>query len=59
MRDSKKENTNKIIALGHIGVGGQKGWIYSANGICPTIPATTWKDPIKVVYKVGEKHENK
>ena len=59
MCSSKKENTNKIIALGHIGVGGQKGRIYSANGICPTIPATTWKDPIKIVYKVSEKHENK
>ena len=54
MRDSKKENTNKIIALGHIGVGGQKGWIYSANGICPTIPASTWKDPIKFVHNIRD-----
>lgn len=31
--------------------GGQKGFIYSQQGICPTIPATTWKDPIKFLNK--------
>ncbi len=40
---------NKIEALGHIGVGGQKGWVFSANGISPTVPASTWKDPIKFI----------
>ena len=42
---------NKTITLGHIGVGGQKGWVYSLNGISPTVPASTWKDPIKFIYR--------
>ena len=32
---------------------GQKGFVYSQQGICPTIPASTWKDPIKFVYETG------
>lgn len=54
MCNSKKENTNRIIYLGHIGVGGQKGFIYSEQGICPTIPASTWKDPIKFVHNIRD-----
>lgn len=33
---------------------GQKGFVYSQQGICPTIPASTWKDPIKFIYEQGE-----
>lgn len=44
--------TSKIIKLGHIGVGGQKGWIYSVNGYSPTLPATQYKDPTKIVVKI-------
>lgn len=42
----------KIEILAHIGVGGQKGWIYSINGVCATVPASTWKDPIKFIDTV-------
>lgn len=42
---------NRIIKLGHIGLGGEKGWIYSIKGLFPTIPATTYKDPIKFIIK--------
>ena len=34
--------------------GGQKGFIYSEQGISPTIPASTWKDPIKFVHNIRD-----
>lgn len=40
---------DRIIRVGHIGYGGEKGWIMLGEGICPCIPASTYKDPIKVV----------
>ena len=59
MYNNKRENTNKIITLGHTGAGGQKGWVYSMNGASPTVPASTWKDPIKILYKKGIHNMNK
>lgn len=44
-----KRNTNKVIQLIHRGTGGQQGWIYSINGVAATIPASTYKDPPKIV----------
>jgi len=49
-----KEETNRVISLIHRGTGGQKGWIYSARGIVPTIPATSYKDPPKVLIKMNK-----
>ena len=42
-----KETRVEIVA--HIGVGGQKGFIYKVTGICPCLPATQYKDPCKVL----------
>ena len=39
----------RIKVLAHIGVGGQKGYVFDPDGICPTLPATQWKDPTKVL----------
>lgn len=44
----KKMSENRIKRLAHIGVGGQKGWIYSVNSCSPTLPATQYKDPTKL-----------
>lgn len=35
--------------MGHIGVGGQKGYVYATDGLCNCQPATQYKDPTKVV----------
>lgn len=40
---------NKIMALGHLGVGGQKGWVFDVNGISRCLAATDYKDPTKVM----------
>ena len=40
---------NKIRALGHLGVGGQKGWVFDVNGISRCLAATDYKDPTKVM----------
>ena len=36
----------------HILEWGQKGWIYSVNGCSPTLPATQYKDPTKIIISV-------
>lgn len=51
MLKNKFIETNKIISLAHIGTGGQKGWVYSSDGIAPTLPATQYKDPTKIIIK--------
>lgn len=30
---------------------GQKGWIYSVDGIVGTLPASQYKDPAKIVVE--------
>lgn len=40
---------NKINALGHLGVGGQKGWVFDTQGISRCLAATDYKDPTKIV----------
>ena len=40
---------NKIMALGHLGVGGQKGWVFDVNGISRCLAATDYKDPTKII----------
>ena len=44
-----KNKTNQVKQLIHRGTGGQQGWIYSINGVIATIPASTYKDPPKIV----------
>lgn len=39
----------KIKIAGHRGTGGQQGYIYFIDGLCPCIPASTYKDPVKIV----------
>ena len=46
-----KEKDNEIKKLAHIGAGGQKGWIYSVDGIAGTLPASQYKDPTKILIK--------
>ena len=36
--------------------GGQKGWIYSVDGIVGALPASQYKDPFKILIK--KKDEN-
>ena len=45
----KKLNNQAIIKLAHRGTGGQKGWIYSIEGIMATLPASQYKDPFMIV----------
>lgn len=52
-------NKNNIKTLGHLGVGGQKGYVYHENYISPCVPASTWKDPIKVVNREKVMDTNK
>ena len=40
---------DRVIPCGHTGTGGQKGWVVSAGGIASCLPATQYKDPLKVV----------
>lgn len=37
-----------IKQVGHLGVGGQKGRVFSINGTAPCLTATDYKDPVKV-----------
>lgn len=40
---------NRIKTIGHLGTGGQKGWVFNANGISRCLAATDYKDPTKIV----------
>ena len=44
----------KIVILCELGVGGEKGRVIGGGGIMPTITATCYKDPLKVVKKREE-----
>ena len=48
MRDSKK-----IIIVGDLGVGGERGVVYHPLGICPCLSATQYKDPNKFLSVLG------
>lgn len=51
---------SKIIKLGNLyPSGGQAGWIYSPNGLCPTMVTMTGgmgKEP-KVLVKINDKNK--
>ena len=51
------KGSNGLIVLADIGVGGQRGMIYSTQGICPCQSATQYKDAIKVLV-YGKKKQD-
>ena len=51
-------NNDQLKILGHIGVGGQKGYIYDISGVISCLPASQWKDPCKIVVKYSRISEN-
>lgn len=55
--NNKMKKTNKVLTLIHRGTGGQQGWIYSIDYLAPTIPASTYKDPIKIVVIKNERNK--
>ena len=52
------KKNNKILRLIHRGSGGQQGWIYSIEGLMSTIPASTYKDPPKILIDVVKRDNN-
>lgn len=44
----------KLIKLFHVGVGGEKGWVFSPNGIMGTVTASCHKDPPKVLVDTDD-----
>lgn len=40
---------NRIKTIGHLGTGGQKGWVFNVNGISRCLAATDYKDPTKII----------
>lgn len=49
MSDSKK-----LKLLGNLGVGGERGDVFSPKGICPSQSATQYKDAIKILVFMSE-----
>jgi len=45
----KSNRFNKLITLCDLGVGGERGIVYSPDGICTAQSATQYKDAIKVL----------
>ncbi len=45
---------NQIITLCDLGVGGQKGIVYSTQGISASLTATQYKDPPKIIVKAKQ-----
>ena len=48
---------DKSIKVGHMGVGGQKGWVYDTDGVADCLPATQYKDPTKIVVALDEQND--
>ena len=48
MNDSKK-----LKLLGNLGVGGERGDVFSINSICPSQSATQYKDAIKILLSMS------
>lgn len=49
MRDSEK----KIITVGNLGVGGERGIVINPQGLAPSESATQFKDPIKIFLSMS------
>lgn len=56
MRDSKEI---KLIILGHIGVGGQKGYLFDSLGLCAALPASQYKDATKILIRENKRFSKK
>jgi len=55
-----RKNLNRgLIVLCDLGVGGERGRVFSKNGIMPSVTATEWKDPMKVIKKWKESEYGK
>ena len=52
--NAKEKGNKKNYSYGS---GGQKGWVYSIDGIMGTLPASQYKDPPKIL--ILHKSENK
>lgn len=48
---------HKIIKYGTLGVGGQKGIVYSTSGVCCCLAASQYKDATKILVRID--NENK
>lgn len=48
---------DKSIKVGHMGVGGQKVWVYDTDGVADCLPATQYKDPTKIVVALDEQND--
>ena len=53
-----EKDTNGIVTLANIGVGGERGWIYSADGLIGALSATQYKDPSKTIVNKEDKRSN-
>lgn len=49
-RITKSADSKKLKLLGNLGVGGERGDVFSTNGICPSQSATQYKDAIKILF---------
>ena len=55
-----RKNLNRgLIVLCDLGVGGERGRVFGKNGIMPSVTATEWKDPMKVIKKWKESEYDK
>lgn len=52
-RELEKE-INPLIVLCDLGVGGERGRVFSVNGAIGALSATDWKDACKVLVKENE-----
>lgn len=53
--DDESFDRLKINSFGNLGVGKQRGEVYSTNGILACESATQYKDPLKILVKENEK----
>ena len=49
MNDQEFVKSQKLLMLGDLEVGGERGYVFDKNGLCPSESATQHKDPIKVM----------
>ena len=51
--DKELKNEKKIEVVGHSGSGGQRGDIYSPNGLISCLSATDYKQPKQILNQIG------
>lgn len=52
-------NDYRSVIVGDLGVGGERGIVYSPKGIAPCESATQYKDPTKILVEDGNKEDRK